>query len=149
VPKTKPKESEKTRKSKDMERNVIAKNTKIVGDILSEGDFRIDGSLEGNLTTKGRVIIGATGVIKGNVSASNSDIEGDFSGELKVVKTLTVKAAAKISGDVVVGKLSIEPGATFNASCAMKAPTKESKKEDDTKEQPTKSKESKPKKAFK
>ena len=61
-----------------MERNVIAKNTKIVGDILSEGDFRIDGSLEGNLTTKGRVIIGATGVIKGNVSASNSDIEGDW-----------------------------------------------------------------------
>lgn len=127
-----------------MERNVIAKNTKITGDILSEGDFRIDGTLEGNLTTKGRVILGATGVLIGNVSASNSDIEGKFSGELKVEKTLTVKAAANISGDVVVGKLSIEPGATFNASCAMKVPTKESKKEDDTKKQPTK-----PKKAFK
>ncbi|EAQ42724.1 MULTISPECIES: bactofilin family protein [unclassified Polaribacter] len=132
-----------------MERNVIAKNTKITGDILSEGDFRIDGTLEGNLTTKGRVILGATGVLIGNVSASNSDIEGKFSGELKVEKTLTVKAAANISGDVVVGKLSIEPGATFNASCAMKVPSKESNKEDDTKKQPINSKEAKPKKAFK
>lgn len=132
-----------------MERNVIAKNTKITGDILSEGDFRIDGTLEGNLTTKGRVILGATGVLIGNVSASNSDIEGKFSGELKVEKTLTVKAAANISGDVVVGKLSIEPGATFNASCAMKVPSKESNKEDDTKIQPINSKEAKPKKAFK
>jgi len=132
-----------------MERNVIAKNTKITGDILSEGDFRIDGTLEGNLTTNGRVILGATGVLIGNVSASNSDIEGKFSGELKVEKTLTVKAAANISGDVVVGKLSIEPGATFNASCAMKVPSKESNKEDDTKKQPINSKEAKPKKAFK
>ena len=132
-----------------MERNVIAKNTKITGDILSEGDFRIDGTLEGNLTTKGRVILGATGALIGNVSASNSDIEGKFSGELKVEKTLTVKAAANISGDVVVGKLSIEPGATFNASCAMKVPSKESNKEDDTKKQPINSKEAKPKKAFK
>jgi cytoskeletal protein CcmA (bactofilin family) len=118
-----------------MEINVIAKNTIIVGEIKSDGDFRIDGTLEGNLTIKGKVIFGAAGVIKGNIEASNADIEGKISGQLKVIKTLTVKATANISGDVVVGKLSIEPGATFNASCVMKGFTKEENTVDEKKEQ--------------
>lgn len=108
-----------------MERNVIAKNTTIVGEIRSEGDFRIDGTLEGNLTTNGRIIIGADGLIKGKAEANNADIEGKLLGELMVHKTLTIKAAANISGDVVVGKLSVEPGATFNATCSMKGTVKE------------------------
>ena len=118
-----------------MEINVIAKNTIIVGEIKSDGDFRIDGTLEGNLTIKGKVIIGAAGVIKGNIDASNADIEGTISGQLKVNKILTVKATANISGDVVVGKLSIEPGATFNATCVMKGFTKEENTADEKKEQ--------------
>jgi cytoskeletal protein CcmA (bactofilin family) len=107
-----------------MERNVIAKNTKIIGKIISEGDYRIDGILEGDLKTKGRVIIGSGGVVKGNINALNTDIEGTFSGQLNVEKILTIKAIANISGEVIVGKLSIEPGATFNASCKMKVPAK-------------------------
>ena len=118
----------KTEKPKDMERNVIAKNTTIVGDIKSDGDFRIDGTLEGTLKTNGRVIIGVEGFIKGNVDAANADIEGKFSGKLLVSKILTVKATATISGDVVIGKLSVEPGASFNATCAMKGAIKEMKK---------------------
>lgn len=102
-----------------MERNVIAKNTIIVGDIKADGDFRIDGTLEGNLTIKSKVIIGVTGSVKGNIIAAVADIEGESSGSLKVEKTLTLKSTAKISGDVVVGKLSIEPGADFNATCIM------------------------------
>ncbi|MBG7612017.1 polymer-forming cytoskeletal protein [Polaribacter sp. BAL334] len=114
-----------------MERNVISKNTTIIGDIKAEGDFRIDGVLEGSLKTKGRVIIAAEAVVKGDVEASNADIEGEFSGNLKVEKILTVKTIAKISGDVVVGKLSIEPGATFNASCIMTGTAKVQKKENE------------------
>ena len=116
---------ENQQKPKTMERNVLAKNTKIVGDVSSEGDFRIDGTLEGTLTTTGRVIIGVEGAISGKVFCDNADIEGRFSGELKVNKMLTIKASAAISGDVVLGKLSVEPGATFNASCAMKGAVKE------------------------
>ncbi|WP_309477284.1 bactofilin family protein [Tenacibaculum aquimarinum] len=54
-------------------------------------------------------------------------MEGRFSGDLKVSKTLTVKSTATISGDVIIGKLSIEPGATFNATCSMKGAVKELK----------------------
>ena len=116
---------EKTQKPKVMEINVVAKNTAIIGDIISEGDFRIDGTLEGNIKTKGRVIIGISGSVKGKIDAVNSDIEGKFSGDLLVQETLTIKATAIISGDVVIGKLSVEPGATFNASCSMKGAIKE------------------------
>ncbi len=116
---------EKTQKNKVMERNVISKNTSITGDMISEGDFRIDGSLEGTLKTNGRVIIGVGGSIKGKVESTHADIEGNFSGELLVHETLTIKGTANISGDVVIGKLSVEPGATFNASCAMKGAVKE------------------------
>lgn len=115
----------KTQKTKVMEINVVAKNTTINGDIISEGDFRIDGTLEGNIKTKGRVIIGVEGSVKGKIDAVNSDIEGKFSGELLVQETLTIKATASISGDVIIGKLSVEPGATFNASCSMKGAIKE------------------------
>ena len=125
----------KPQKNKIMERNVIAKNTSIVGDIKSDGDFRIDGSLEGTLTTDGRVIIGTNGFIKGKVEATNADIECKFSGELLVSSTLTIKATADISGNVVVGKLSVEPGASFNATCAMKGSVKELNSVDDQKRQ--------------
>ena len=116
---------EKTQKPKVMEINVVAKNTAIIGDIISEGDFRIDGTLEGNIKTKGRVIIGVSGSVKGKIDAVNSDIEGKCSGDLLVQETLTIKATAIISGDVVIGKLSVEPGATFNASCSMRGAIKE------------------------
>ena len=123
----------KFQKNKIMERNVIAKNTTIVGDIKSDGDFRIDGTLEGTLTTNGRVIIGLDGFITGKVEATNADIEGKFSGELLLSNTLTIKASANISGNVVIGKLSVEPGAAFNAACEMKGAIKELNSTNDTK----------------
>ena len=124
---------EKPIKPKTMERNVVAKNTSITGDIISEGNFRIDGTLEGTLKTNGRVIIGVDGMINGKVESDNADIEGKFSGELIVHETLSIKGTASISGDVIVGKLSVEPGATFNASCAMKGAVKELNKHEQQK----------------
>lgn len=115
----------KKQNQKVMERNVIGKNTSIVGDIVSDGDFRIDGSLEGSLKTSGKVIIGIEGSVKGKVTSVNADIEGKFSGEMTLEETLIIKASAHISGDVVIGRLSVEPGATFNASCTMRGAVKE------------------------
>ena len=111
--------------TKTSERNIVAKNTSIKGDILSDGDFRIDGTLEGTLKTKGRVIIGLDGFIKGDVEATNAEIDGKFSGNLVVNDLLTVKNTANISGDVIIGKLSVEPGATFNANFSMKGAVKD------------------------
>ena len=100
--------------------NRIEKNTRIKGDIVSEADFRIDGKLDGNLKTSGKVVIGKDGYIKGKVDCVNADIEGSFNGELLVSDLLSLKSSAVIEGTVSVSKLAVEPGAAFNASCSMK-----------------------------
>ena len=113
--------------SQTAERNIIAKNTKFIGDIISEGDFRIDGTIEGSIKTSGRIIIGKSGVIKGKTNCNNADVEGTISGELIVKQLLTLKQTANIQGDVNMGKLSVEPGAVFNVNCSMKGGVKELK----------------------
>lgn len=123
---------ENNQKTRVVERNILAKTTTIVGDLKSEGDFRIDGVFQGTITTTGRVIIGLYGSIEGKVYCENADIEGSFKGDLKVNNTLSVKASASISGEVILGKLAVEPGATFNASCAMKGAVKELNKNETT-----------------
>ena len=100
--------------------NRISKHTKIKGDIISEADFRIDGKLDGNVKTTGKVVIGKDGYIHGKVECVNADIEGSFNGELLVSDLLSLKSSAVIEGTVSVTKLAVEPGATFNASCTMK-----------------------------
>lgn len=109
------------------QQNRIAQGTKIVGDFTSEGGFRIDGEIEGTLKTPGKVVVGKTGVINGTLEGANADFEGKFSGKLLLSGTLTLKSSALIEGEVVVGKLAVEPGATFNASCSMKGAIKELK----------------------
>ncbi len=106
------------------ERNIIAKNTSVVGDISSDGDFRVDGKIEGTIKTSGRVVIGQEGVVTGTIDCTNADVEGTFSGKLIVDQVLSLKSTANISGEVTLGKLSVEPGAAFNATCTMKGTVK-------------------------
>lgn len=100
--------------------NRIVEGTEIIGDIISKADFRLDGKLQGNFTTTGKIVIGPAGSIKGDVICKNADIEGKFDGILKVEEILNVKSKASISGEVTCGKLSVQPGADFSASCTMK-----------------------------
>lgn len=99
--------------------NRINEGTKLKGDISSTGFFRIDGIIEGNVKTPSKVVLGKTGVIIGTLSCENADIEGRFEGNLQVTETLTLRSTAVVDGDVTVGKLAVEPGATMNASCVM------------------------------
>ena len=107
------------------QQNTIAKGTTITGDIISDGDFRIEGSVQGNIKTPGKVVIGKTGIINGTLKSSNADIEGKFSGKLMLTDTLSLRSTAHVEGEVEVGKLAVEPGATFNATCVMKGALKE------------------------
>jgi cytoskeletal protein CcmA (bactofilin family) len=99
--------------------NLISIGTDITGDIKSTGDIRIDGSLSGNLNTKGKVVIGPTGKITGEVICKNSEVSGIVEGKITVGQLLNLKASSKILGDIVTSKLSIEPGAKFSGSCKM------------------------------
>ncbi len=108
--------------SKDQ--NKIAQGTKIIGDLEGKGCFRIDGIVEGTVKTPGKVVIGKDGFVKGNLECENADIEGKFTGKLLIKNTLSLRSTALVEGEAVVTKLTVEPGATFNATCSMKSGVK-------------------------
>jgi len=119
--------SDKKDKSNIMEpsvsQNRINEGTQIKGDIVSSGYFRIDGNIEGNISKPSKVVLGKSGFIKGKLICEDADMEGRFEGTLHVSGTLTLKSTAHLEGEVVVGKLAVEPGATFNATCSMQGST--------------------------
>lgn len=101
--------------------NFIEPNTRIVGEIESKSDFRIDGNLEGKVNTSGRVVIGKEGNVQGEVHCGYADIMGNFNGKLVVNSLLTIKSDGIVEGHITVGKLAVESGATLNAQCSMKS----------------------------
>ena len=104
--------------------NRIVEGTVIKGDISSLADFRLDGSLIGNFNSKGKLVIGPAGSVIGEIICENADIEGKFDGKIKVSELLNLKGKANIKGNVFCGKLSVEPGVDFNATCVMETNTR-------------------------
>jgi len=99
--------------------NLIAIGTRINGDILSDGDIRIDGELKGNIESKGRLVIGASGKVLGDIKCKSCEISGTHNGKIYILEQLSLKASSTVTGEIVTGKLSIEPGAYFAGTCSM------------------------------
>lgn len=99
--------------------NQVMLGTEIKGDVSSTGDMRIDGSLIGNLKIKGRVVIGESGKVKGEIQCKNSEVSGKIEGKIMVAEQLSLKATSSIDGDIITNKLAIEPGAKFTGTCNM------------------------------
>ena len=100
--------------------DVIESSTKIIGDVVSKADFRIDGVVEGNITTSGKVVIGKTGKIIGKLICSNADMSGSINGEVEVSETLSLMSDSYVKGDITTAKLSVEEGAQVEATISMK-----------------------------
>lgn len=107
--------------------NIIGNGTTILGDINSSGDIRVDGTLKGSINTEGKVVLGKEGVVEGGVICQNADISGIIKAKITVSNLLSLKETAKLNGDIVTSKLSIEPGAEFTGSCSMGAVIREIK----------------------
>ncbi|MEN8224077.1 MAG: polymer-forming cytoskeletal protein [Bacteroidota bacterium] len=99
--------------------NMLGAGTTIKGDIQSNGDFRVDGTLLGSIQSKGKIVIGETGNVEGEIVCNNADISGKVKAQINVSELLTLKSTANISGEITTGKLSIEPGAKFSGTCNM------------------------------
>lgn len=134
--------STKKEKKKSIEpgttQNRINEGTAIKGDIDSTGYFRIDGQIEGNIKNPIKVVLGKTGVIVGSLFCEEADIEGKIEGNVEVSGTLVLRSSAIIDGDVTVGKLAVEPGATMNANCVMLNPNAPSTRSKKTSQKPKK-----------
>ena len=100
---------------------IIGAGTVITGDITSNGDIRIDGTLIGNLSSKAKVLIGQDGVVEGDINGQQADIMGRVTGMLKIKELLQLRGKSNVNGELFAGKLEVEPTATFNGSCHMGA----------------------------
>ncbi len=97
----------------------ISFGTTFKGEILSPSDIRIDGTFEGKVQSKGRVVIGETAIIKGDVICNDIDLYGKTEGNVFVKDTLSLKEGCSVNGNLNIRRLSVELGATFNGSCKM------------------------------
>lgn len=99
--------------------NLIQAGTSIIGNIESNGNIRIDGNLKGTINTGGKVILGSTGSVEGDIICFNADVEGKVNGTIKVKELLSLKSMALVTGEIFTDKLAIEPGARFTGTCRM------------------------------
>jgi cytoskeletal protein CcmA (bactofilin family) len=105
--------------------NRILIGTEIVGDIKTNGDLRIDGSVKGTIQTSGKLVVGEKGSVEGEVKCLNATVSGTIKGTILVEELLILHTTAKVKGDVQTGKLSVEPGAEFTGKCSMGAVVRE------------------------
>ena len=101
--------------------SIIGAGTTITGNVQSNGDIRIDGVIKGNLIAKAKILIGAEGVIEGDIDGKQADVLGKVTGKIKVADLLYLHGKAIVDGDIYAGKLQIEPTASFNGQCHMGA----------------------------
>ena len=104
---------------KNYEINSISFGSTLSGDLVSSGDVRIDGVLNGSVKTEGKLVLGERGVVEGEVSCSSAIIAGELKATIVALELLTLKSTAKLSGEIIAGKLAIEPGAVFSGKCSM------------------------------
>ena len=99
--------------------NIVGAGTVIDGDIKTNGDMRIDGILTGSINVKGKLVVGTSGNVEGEIICQNADVSGTIKGKIGVAELLSLKASAKLTGDIITNKIAVEPGATFSGSCSM------------------------------
>ena len=101
--------------------SIIGSGNTITGNIDAQGDIRVDGTIKGNIISKSKVLVGAEGVIEGNIQCREADIMGQVFGNIKTDEMLHFKGNAAVSGDINTAKLLIEPTVSFNGQCHMGA----------------------------
>jgi len=97
----------------------ISEGASIDGNLKVEGDVRVEGLVKGTVTSKGRVIIGNSGRVEGDILCQTAEISGKIDGKLKIADILFLKSSALVDGDINTGKLVMESGVKFNGNCVM------------------------------
>lgn len=100
---------------------LISAGTTLKGDISSNGDLRIDGTIIGNIHSSAKIVIGSNGIVEGDISGNQADIVGKVSGNIRAKELLQLRGESVVSGNLYAGKLQVEPSATFNGQCHMGA----------------------------
>jgi cytoskeletal protein CcmA (bactofilin family) len=100
---------------------LISAGTTIKGDISSNSDLRIDGTVRGNINSSAKIVIGSSGLVEGDINGNHADLVGKVSGTIRVKELLQLRGDSVVNGNIYAGKLQVEPTATFNGQCHMGA----------------------------
>lgn len=100
---------------------LIGAGTTVKGDISSNSDIRIDGTITGNIQCSAKIIVGENGMVEGDISGNQADIVGKVNGNIKAKELLQLRGNCVVNGNIFAGKLQVEPTATFNGQCHMGA----------------------------
>jgi cytoskeletal protein CcmA (bactofilin family) len=100
---------------------LISAGTKLNGNVSSDNDLRIDGTILGNVTSSSKIIIGPTGFVEGNIESQQADVLGRVQGHITVTDLLQLRGSCHVQGNISSSKLQVEPTATFNGKCQMGA----------------------------
>jgi cytoskeletal protein CcmA (bactofilin family) len=117
--KNKNKTMAKTTGNDPVSANMIQQGAFIKGDIETKANTRIDGKIEGTINVEGKLIVGETGEITGQINCTEAEVFGKINGTITVNGLLSLKASSRMEGEVVTRNLAIEAGAHFTASCKM------------------------------
>lgn len=99
--------------------NSLTYGSKIIGKVVADKDFRIDGEIEGEIICNGKIVIGQNGLLKGNAQCTNAEILGKVEGKIEVAETLSLRGTAHVAGEVYTKILLVEPKAILNGTCSM------------------------------
>ena len=83
------------------------------GELTFERLLRIDGTFEGELISKGKVIVGPKGQVKANLNLREAIIEGKVEGNITVEERLELRGGASVHGDITAKLLSVDEGVTM------------------------------------
>jgi cytoskeletal protein CcmA (bactofilin family) len=100
---------------------LISHGTVLEGDVKSDNDLRIDGTIRGNVRSSSKIIIGPTGYVEGNIEGAQADITGKVLGNIAVKDLLQLRAESRVDGNIIASKLQVDPAAIFNGQCQMGA----------------------------
>ncbi len=95
--------------------SIVSENTKVKGDILSDGIIHVDGHVEGDISCD-ELIIGVKGSVTGSVTANILQLHGALKGKA-LIDNLFIAKSAKLIGDAAHNTIAIEPGAYIDGHC--------------------------------
>ena len=108
-----------TRPARDPIENILGRSGFIRGDLSAEGAFRIDGTIEGSVASRAEVVIGETGVVRGDVAGSDVVVAGQIIGNVRCTGHLEILAKGKVEGDIAAQSVRIETGGVFRGTSFM------------------------------
>ena len=99
--------------------NIIVEGSKVLGDMITDSNLRIDGEVLGNITSASKVVVGESGRITGDLTCADADVEGHVKGVIKIDGLLALRSKSVVDGEITTSKFEVEEGAQFSGSCKM------------------------------